>query len=123
MNDIIILKKVSNELYQLLNRPYYFTKNEVLSCEEREVNRFDNVIVLVHSNEHPPLHFHIITTNQDTKYKVILDNDYNIVEFYKTKGKPFSKRLLKSIQYWYEEQNGRAKVIEELAQIGLINNR
>ncbi len=122
MNDVIILKKVSDELYQLLNRPYYFTKNEVLCCEEREIDRFDNVIVLVHSNEHPPLHFHVITTNQDTKYKVFLDNDYNITEFKRTAGKPFSKRLLKNIQHWYEEQNGREMVVEELMLIGLITN-
>lgn len=115
-----ISKRLSKKFYELFNRPYCFHKNEVLFCEEREVSRFDNVKVIVNSDDHEPLHFHIKTTNPEGEYRVYLDKDFNIVDIEIKYGKPLSKRIERTVKYWFDKQNGKEQIITELKRIGII---
>lgn len=118
--DKYISKRLSKKFCELFNRPYCFHKHEVLFCEEREVCRFGKVKVIINSNDHTPLHFHIKTTNPDREYKVFLDRDFNIYDIQAKKGKSLPKRIKKTLTYWFNEQDGKKDVIRELKRTGII---
>ena len=115
-----ISKELSKKFYELFNRPYHFYKNIVYFCEERTVGEYKNVQFIVYTDDHLPLHFHIKTTNPDGEYKAFLDENYSITEFNIIYGKRLPKRIIKTINYWYEEQDGKGKVLEELHRVGMI---
>lgn len=112
--------KLSKKFYELFNRPYCFHKNEVLFCEEREVSRFEKVKVIVNSDDHQPLHFHIKTINPEGEYRVYLDEDYNISDIEIKYGEPLPKRIERTIRYWFNEQDSKKDVIRELKRTGII---
>lgn len=112
--------KLSKKFYELFNRPYCFHKNEVLFCEEREVCRYGKVKVIINSNDHTPLHFHIKTTNPEGEYRIYLGEDYSISDIQIKKGKPLPKRIEKTLIYWFNEQNGKEELIKEFKSLGVI---
>lgn len=112
--------KLSKKFYELFNGPYCFHKNEVLFCEEREVGRFEKVKVIVNSDDHQHLHFHIKTINPEGEYRVYLDKDYNISDIEIKYGEHLPKRIERTIRYWFNEQDGKKDVIRELKRTGII---
>lgn len=119
-NNFIEIPRLSLKFIDFFNRPYYFYRNEVLFCEEKEVGRYKNIQFLVNSNDHTPPHFHIKTTNPDSEHKVFLNEDFSIKEVKTKFGKPLSQRIKKTIRYWFVEQNGKDEVIAELKRVGVI---
>lgn len=119
-NKFITTQLLSEKFTELFNRPYCFNKNEVLFCEEREVCRFGKVKVIINSNDHIPLHFHIKTINPDGEYKVFLDRDFNICNILAKECKPLPKRIEKTLIYWFNEQNGKEELIKEFKSLGVI---
>ncbi|MBR1916028.1 MAG: DUF4160 domain-containing protein [Alphaproteobacteria bacterium] len=118
--DKYISKKLSKKFCELFNRPYCFHKHEVLFCEEREIYRFGSVKVIINSNDHQPLHFHIKTTNPEGEYRIYLGEDYSISDIQIKKGKPLPKRIEKTLIYWFNEQNGKEELIKEFKSLGVI---
>lgn len=118
--NFIEIPELSEKLTELFNRPYHFYKNIVYFCEEITIDRYKNVQFIVNTDDHSPLHFHIETTNPDGAYKVFLDEKYSIVRFDIIYGKRLPKRIIKTINCWYEEQDGKRKVLEELRRVGMI---
>ena len=119
-NKFITSQLLSEKFYELFNRPYCFHKNEVLFCEEREIDRFDNVKVIVNSDDHQPLHFHIKTINPEGEYRVYLDEYFNISNIEIKYGKHLPKRIERTVKRWFNEQDGKKEVITELKRIGII---
>ena len=119
-NNLIEIPELSEKLTELFNRPYHFYKNIVYFCEEITVDRYKNVQFIVNTDDHSPLHFHIETTNPDGAYKVFLDEKYSIVRFDIIYGKRLPKKIIKTINYWYKNQDGKSIVVKELRRVGLI---
>lgn len=118
--DKYISKRLSKKFCELFNRPYCFHKHEVLFGEEREIYRFGSVKVIINSDDHQPLHFHIKTINPEGEYRVYLDEDYNISDIEIKYGEPLPKRIERTIRYWFNEQDGKKDVIRELKRTGII---
>lgn len=119
-NNLIEIPELSEKLTELFNRPYHFYKNIVYFCEERTVGEYKNVQFIVNTNDHPPLHFHIKTTNPEGEYRAFFADDFSIKRFHTVYGDTIPRDVKKSVKYWYEEQDGKEKVLEELRRVGMI---
>jgi uncharacterized protein DUF4160 len=102
------IDELSEHLYSLLSSGTYIGEfpgsNGPILVEAKElVERIDGLKIEIYSNEHPPPHFHVITS--DFKASFSLDNCTLIEGDLSTKHR-------KKILYWFHNQNAKKSLVE-----------
>ena len=107
-SSLVSIDDLAEHLHSLLSSGTYIGEfpgsNGPILVEAKElVERIDGLKIEIYSNEHPPPHFHVISTNVKASFSL---DHCKLID-----GKINKKHKVK-IQYWFHNLNAKKSLVE-----------